>query len=259
MQHDCISTSPVGEAPGYAYVTRSPAPGVVRNREAALELSRRILFPKLGDPDYLVQRARREIIAGWCEELPSARGTVTVLDVGGRLQPYRPLLEGRTAMYVAIDPVFEGLLDVAGIGEQLPFRDASFDLVICTQVLSYASSPSQVLAEIQRVLKPGGILYLTAPAIFPLMHDYRWSFMPEGLKMLLGGFSEIEIRAEGGSIAGMCRTINVFLETFVRSDLAHRILRKSVYPMTNAIGLLMDRFSGGRVNFTVNYSCRARK
>lgn len=231
----------------------------MRNREAALELSSRILFPKIGDPDYLVQRARREIIASWCGELSSERGTLTVLDVGGRLQPYRPLLDGRAALYIAIDPVFEGLLDVAAIAERLPFRDASFDLVICTQVLNYASSPSQAIAEVRRVLKQGGILYLTVPAIFPRMHDYRWSFMPEGLKILLGDFSETEIRAEGGSIAGMCRTINVFLETFVRSDLAHRVLRKSVYPLTNAIGLSMDRVSRGRVNFTVNYSCRARK
>ncbi len=231
----------------------------MRNREAALELSRRILFPKLGDPDYLVQRARREIIAGWCGQLPLAREALYVLDVGGRLQPYRPLLEGREALYVAIDPVFEGLLDVAGVGEQLPFRDGSFDLVICTQVLNYVKSPSQVIAEIRRALKPGGLLYLTVPAIFPLMHDHRWSFMPDGLRVLLADFSALEIRAEGGSIAGMCRTVNVFLETFVRSDLAHRILRKSLYPLINAVGLLMDRFSRGRVNFAVNYSCRARR
>lgn len=259
MQHAGITTNLADEAPGYAYVTRSSAPGIVRNREAALELSSRILFPKFGDPDYLVQRARREIIADWCRELPSTKGTLTVLDVGGRLQPYRPLLEGRAALYVAIDPVFEGLLDVAGIGEQLPFRDASFDLVICTQVLNYATSPSEVVAEIWRVLKPGAMLYLSVPAIFPLMHDHRWNFMPAGLKLLLRDFSEIEIRAEGGSIAGMCRTANLFLETFVRSGLAHRILRKAVYPVTNAIGFLMDRFSRGRSNFTVNYSCRARK
>jgi hypothetical protein len=52
---------------------------------------------------------------------------------------------------------------------------------------------------------------------------------------------------------------DIAVETFVRSDLAHRILRKLLYPLINAVGLSMDRFSRGRINFTVNYSCRARK
>lgn len=168
MKHVCVSTDdPAASGPGYAYIAQPPAPSVVRKREAALKLSRRNLFPKLGDPDYLVQRARREIIASWCGQLPAAREALYVLDVGGRLQRYRPLLEGREALYVAIDPVFKGLLDVAGTGEQLPFRDGSFDLVICTQTLNYASSPSEVVAEIRRMLRPGGTLYLTAPAILP--------------------------------------------------------------------------------------------
>lgn len=91
------------------------------------------------------------------------------------------------------------------------------------------------------------------------MHDHRWCFTPDGLKVLLADFSETEIRAEGGSIAGMCRTINVFLDTFVRSDLTRRILRKALYPLINTIGLLLDRLSGERIEFTVNYSCLARK
>ncbi|MEO1388421.1 MAG: bifunctional 2-polyprenyl-6-hydroxyphenol methylase/3-demethylubiquinol 3-O-methyltransferase UbiG [Cyanobacteria bacterium J06634_6] len=40
--------------------------------------------------------------------------------------------------------------------EQLPFDDALFDVVICVDVLEHVESPSQTLAEISRVLKPGG-------------------------------------------------------------------------------------------------------
>jgi SAM-dependent methyltransferase len=182
-----------------------------------------------------------------------------VLDVGGRLQPYRPLVKGITDLYVAIDPTFEGLLDVAAVGEQLPFRDATFDLVICTQSLNYALSPPQVIGEIHRVLKPGGFLFLTVPAILPRMADQRWRFMPDGLQVLLTDYSEVEIVAEGGSIAGFCRMVNWFLETFVRSDLAHRLLRITAFPLMNLIGLTMDRLSRKRVSFTANYCCRARK
>jgi SAM-dependent methyltransferase len=42
--------------------------------------------------------------------------------------------------------------------QKLPFEDASFDLVIANQMLYHAPNPSQALAEIHRVLRPGGTL-----------------------------------------------------------------------------------------------------
>ncbi len=46
-------------------------------------------------------------------------------------------------------------------GEQLPFRDGSFDLAISLQVLEHVIDPHEVLKETYRVLKPGGFFYLT--------------------------------------------------------------------------------------------------
>ncbi len=44
-----------------------------------------------------------------------------------------------------------------GMGEQLPFADASFDLVYCCDVLEHVNDLEQVIAETARVLKPGGV------------------------------------------------------------------------------------------------------
>ena len=41
-------------------------------------------------------------------------------------------------------------------GHQLPFEDASFDLVYCKQVLEHVERPRELLAEVARVLRPGG-------------------------------------------------------------------------------------------------------
>ena len=50
---------------------------------------------------------------------------------------------------------------IAAVGEQLPFRNESFDIALCDNVVDHAQSPKQIAAELVRILKPGGLLYFT--------------------------------------------------------------------------------------------------
>jgi ubiquinone/menaquinone biosynthesis C-methylase UbiE len=52
---------------------------------------------------------------------------------------------------------------VMAAGEHLPYPDASFDLVVCMDVLEHVQDAEMVLMEIYRVLKPGGIALTTVP------------------------------------------------------------------------------------------------
>src|SRR6185312_16397985 len=45
----------------------------------------------------------------------------------------------------------------SGIGEAIPFSDASFPVVLCCDVLEHVADLEQVIAEISRVLTPGGV------------------------------------------------------------------------------------------------------
>jgi len=52
-------------------------------------------------------------------------------------------------------------------GEQLPFAENSFSKVICSEVLEHIANYEFFLAEIQRVLKPGGLLAISVPRAWP--------------------------------------------------------------------------------------------
>jgi ubiquinone/menaquinone biosynthesis C-methylase UbiE len=53
---------------------------------------------------------------------------------------------------------------VLGDVEEMPFADASFSTVVCTEVLEHVPHPDQALREIRRVLRAGGALIGSVPA-----------------------------------------------------------------------------------------------
>jgi len=217
------------------------------------------LFPSLTNPNWLVLRERRRIFDHWLAQLPSSE--LDVLDVGGRIQPYRTLIANRLRRYIAVDLRLTPLVDVVARAEQLPLGNARFDLVICTQVLEYVAQPSVVFGEIHRVLKPGGALLLSVPSACPMdAEEECWRFLPAGLRHLLAGFTRVEVVAEGSSVAGLFRTVNTCLDIFVRYPAARSVYRRSVAPLVNLAGALMEKLSGQRnEQFAVNYSVLAEK
>jgi SAM-dependent methyltransferase len=215
------------------------------------------LYPPITNPNWLVLRKRRQLFRRWLEG--SFAKDAAVLDIGGRIQPYRTLLPG--TRYVAVDLRLTPLVNVIANAERIPFLSQEFDLVLCTQMLEYAPDPGLVLAEIHRVLKPGGRLLLSVPSVFPQeAEEDRWRFLPAGIRQLLSAFSEVEIVPEGGSIAGFFRTINVCLHLFAKYAVIRTALSYTVIPVLNLIGLGLEKMvRSGNHAFAVNYSAMARK
>lgn len=59
---------------------------------------------------------------------------------------------------------------IAAYGEELPFDDSSFDVVLSDNVVDHAESPQRIVGELARVLKPGGMLYFTVNTHHPIYH-----------------------------------------------------------------------------------------
>jgi len=65
-------------------------------------------------------------------------------------------------------------------GEALPFREASVDVVVFSEVIEHLMRPDRAVWEIARVLRPGGVLVMTTnnasevPLRSPLSHAFAW-------------------------------------------------------------------------------------
>lgn len=226
--------------------------------EETTRLSRERLRPSMRNSSWLVLRQRRRIFEERIRQLPSSG--LKVLDVGGRLQPYRPLLGGRVQDYLTIDPDITPLVNAAAVAEYLPFRDGQFDLVICTQVMQYFPEPARAVEEMRRVLCKGGFAFVSAPSVFVRDHEREyWRFLRPALLHLFEQFDTVEVIAEGNSASGMVRTVNVFLTSFIRPRFLLPICEWSVVPLLNMAGLLLEKMGRNNEDFAANFSVWARK
>jgi SAM-dependent methyltransferase len=120
-----------------------------------------------------VRRALRDLLAS---AGPMARG----LNVGA----------GDTrwgAAFIHVDLAPTPAVDVVADAQSLPFGGGTFDLVISQETVEHLPDPFAAVAEMGRVLAPGGWIYLQAPFIIgyhPGPEDY-WRFTRTGLARLV--------------------------------------------------------------------------
>jgi SAM-dependent methyltransferase len=81
-------------------------------------------------------------------------------------------------------------------GTRIPFANAGFDVVFCKQVLEHVTHPRDVLAEVARVLVPGGAFAGSTSQLEPFHARSTFGYTAYGLALLLGeaGFRLQEIR-----------------------------------------------------------------
>jgi len=113
-----------------------------------------------------------------------------VLEISGHTQEWLRYFKSKTiAKFPEVD------------AHKLPYKNASFDAVICNQVLEHVRKPWVCVEEFRRVLVDGGILIISSPFIYQ-EHNYpvdNWRFTPSGLEVLCEDFSEVLILHRGGN------------------------------------------------------------
>jgi len=164
-----------------------------------------------------------------------AQVTGSVLDVGAGQSPWRAWLPATTS-YQGIDVGYanEFLMGsnrpdiIYYDGRLMPLGDATFDCVLCIEVLEHSEDPKLLITKIARVLMPQGTLLLTVPwsaRRHHLPHDYH-RFTRERLQALLtqAGFSNVEIRERGNDIGAIANKLTILTIRLLRSTRASHIV-----------------------------------
>ena len=113
---------------------------------------------KLGRTDRMADHLREIRGRVTTEFLPE---TGRVLEIG----PGEAVFDRKRCEHVGINISARGSTDVFADGQSLPFRDASFDAVIATEVIEHVRYPYRLLEEIRRVLRPSGRVLLSTPNV----------------------------------------------------------------------------------------------
>ncbi|HMN53096.1 MAG TPA: class I SAM-dependent methyltransferase [Sphingopyxis sp.] len=140
-----------------------------------------------------IMKARSRVV-------PHAAGDVLELGCGGgiNMEFYDPM---RIASFTGLDPSPELLAmsravaaargidaDIqGGVGEAMPFESGRFDTVVTTFTLCSVADQAAVLAEIRRVLKPGGTALFLEHGVAPDAGVAKWQRLIEPLWKRIGG------------------------------------------------------------------------
>jgi len=171
------------------------------------------------NPFYIIRTRLYRAIAG---NIHYMRGTV--LDFGCGSKPYISLFN--VDKYIGLDYETEVSkknsnlsADVFYDGVTIPFPEDHFDSIFSSEVLEHVFNPDVILAEMQRVLKPGGHILLTCPFFWPeheQPYDYaRYSSF--ALKSLFEkhGFEVINYVKTGSYFESMAQGIALYVYYFI--------------------------------------------
>ena len=199
--------------------------------------------PPLSSPTWAV----RAPLAAWLEqEARAGSGGYRVLDVGCGPKPSYPFFAERATEYVGVDVVENPAAELLGSVEALPVEDASFDLVLCTQVLEHCDDPAQAVRELRRVTAPGGRVLASTHGVqvyHPSPQDY-WRWTHAGLRRLFeehADWERVDIHAAAGTATCLAMLLGTYVEIACRRAGVGRLARGPVWLLNRTAAALDSR------------------
>ncbi len=213
-------------------------PGPITDKTLQKEIRERVR-PRIWQWDYLgLMPLLREVrLFASAVEREDAR---RILDLGCGVKPYASLFSCATE-YVGVDAAKNERVDAVCMNWDLPFAEDSFDALVSTQVLEHTAKVFETVREIRRVVKDGGLIFISAPLAFPehlVPHDY-WRFTQYGLRELFRDFEVLTVKPQNGYLNTLFRLWNVFLRYIPGSP----VWCAPVFCLNNIAALILDRIA----------------
>lgn len=179
------------------------------------------------------------------DRLPGPGTDLSVLDVGCGEKPYCPDFAPVAREYVGIDVTPGPEVDVVAPAEELPFSAESFDVVLCTQTLEHVADPAQAVAEMHRVLRPGGLALVSThgTTVYHPCPTDLWRWTQEGLVKLFrdnGAWSELDLEPAGGTAACFGHLVGFYVAAAL-GGAALTPVRRVALTLINGLFAALDR------------------
>jgi 2-polyprenyl-3-methyl-5-hydroxy-6-metoxy-1,4-benzoquinol methylase len=147
-------------------------------KERVLRINLKTMFSSI-DLEHFKAEGLDRLIPILFELLPPNMAQCVVLDVGcgpGIIASSVKRQFGAEVFGVDCDSIFLELAKAKGVTtyscnietDNFPFPDATFDCVLCIEVVEHLAKPENCLKEIARVIKPKGVLILSTPNLVGL-------------------------------------------------------------------------------------------
>ena len=202
--------------------------------------------PPPGTATYALLKPLSDWLRAEAQALHAERGPYRVLDVGCGVKPYYPWFEPYVSEYVGLDVPGTPNAELEGTIEAIPAEDASFDLVLCTQVLEHCDDPPQGVRELRRVVKESGRVLLSTHGVqvyHPAPHDL-WRWTHEGLERLFltnGTWASVSVRPAVGTTATLALLLSIYVDLAARRAHAAPLGRLLIRALQAAAGSIDRR------------------
>lgn len=184
-----------------------------------------------------------------------------LLDAGCGDSPYLHLFRGRITNCVRVDPSSLCRPDIMASTDSLPFANATFDMVLCFQVLEHLPNPEKTILELYRVLREGGVLLLSTHGVWnyhgsAAYGDFRrWT--RQGLELELSHcFRSVQVLPAGDAVTCLFQVINIYLNGL---PVILTPLKRLGFLVNNLLATSPLKKMVSNDTFAISYLCIARK